>query len=303
MEKVLLDKQKKRNESREPTPNKYRVGNVGYLEENGDIWGTCHRQTMVRNMGLQANNEFSLKAAFEAGFANEAYTKEVLPPSTEDYDEIIWEPEWEVSKQVGDILIEGHPDLGFKKDGKMYRGGELKASCSPNSLADPYLTDKPKPSQMIQAALYSYMTDIPFILHCATYTEPAPWLLTQFEKPFMKHRMREYLITIENGDIVYENEWGDKINSGKTIQGVLDYYLLCQELIEKKELYKRPIWAEKSKPTRVPLRKTKAKKKAAIPCDYCHLRTACDKYENNFDRWVEEVKVLEDKKLKKGLRL
>ncbi len=109
LDKAFKDRVEERNTKVTPTPGHYRVGNVGIIMTDGNTWGCCHRQTMARTLGLTKDSDI-MNPYFEVGFANEAYVASILPPKTEDYDEIVFEPGWELTLKVGDITI-----AGFKK--------------------------------------------------------------------------------------------------------------------------------------------------------------------------------------------
>ncbi len=244
----------------------FRVGNCGYIQADGNIIIGCHRKALARILGLGKEEE-GVNPYFEVGRANEQYIQSKLPNKTADYDEIVWEPEWELKLVHDKVTIVGHPDGGFKKDGKFIAGIELKASSSSNSLEDPFLSGIPKPAYLIQAALYSYMSGVPFYLFHKAYTKP-----TYVKKGFkFEDTEKEFKVYVKDSKIYYDNELGQTIDSGYMMEGILDYYSLCAELIEKEQLYRTP-FEEKWDHTR-----------------YCKECQVSDKVNGNYQEWIKEM--------------
>jgi len=263
----MIKKNLKRITSKSLPSNHFRVGNCGYIQMDGNVVIGCHRKAIARILGLQ-KDEIGVNPYFEVGRANEQYIQSKLPTKTADYDEIVWEPGWELKLMHEKVIIVGHPDGGFKKDGEYVAGIELKASSSSNSLEDPFMTDTPKPAYLIQAALYSYMAGVPFYLFHKAYTKP-----NYVKKGFkFEETEKEFKIYIKDFKIMYDKEEGTTVDSGYTMEGILDYYSLCAELIEKEQLYRTP-FEEKYDHTK-----------------YCLECQKADKVNGNFKDWIEEMK-------------
>lgn len=130
------------------------------------------------------------------------------------------------------------------------------------------MSDKPKQAYLIQAAMYSYMAGVPFYLFHKAYTKP-----TYVKKGLsFSDTEKEFKVYIKDLKIFYDKEDGKAIDSGLGMEGILDFYSLCQELIEKEQLYRTPI-EEKWDHTK-----------------YCHECQISDKVGGNFKQWKEELK-------------
>lgn len=253
-----------------PTPNRFRAGNIGYIASDGEVTVGCHRKAMARALGITPF-ENSVNPYFEVGFANEAYIASLLPAQTEHYDSIKFDDKAALSLSVDNIVISGTPDVQFFKDGKLVAGGELKAHSSGNQLEDPFISGTPKDSNLLQAALYSYMSKVPFYLLNKAYTKP-----TYMKKGTVFSSSEvEFKVFIDEKDrVMYTTELGETLFSGFRVEGILDYYKLCQELIDTKQLYKPPFNA-----------KSKYKHE-----DYCTECKAAEKINHNYEKWIELLK-------------
>lgn len=267
--KAFNERITRRNEAVGPTPGRFRAGNCGYISPDGEISIGCHRKAIARCLGITRDSK-EVNPYFEVGFANETYIASLLPAKTEDYDYILYDAPGALRITWGEVEISGTPDVQFFKDNQLVAGGELKAHSSGRALEAPFINGKPKYSQVIQAALYSMMSGVPFYLFNKAFTKPAYLKKGQT----FKESEKEFKVFIENEKIMYQNEALEIIDTGLREEGIKDFYLLCHELINKKQLYRTPYDPD------LPYKHE----------DYCTECKIADKVNGNFEEWVADVK-------------
>ncbi len=105
---------------------------------------------------------------------------------------------------------------------------------------------------------------------------PAAWSTKGLTKAQINNNVSEFKIEVINDKIYYTPEGKEAVDSGLYMENVLDYYLLCDELIKKEDLYRAPI-TEDNKYDHVKY------------CSFCQI---AEKVNGNFTDWKNKVKKL-----------
>jgi hypothetical protein len=293
-----------------------RGGTIGLAEQTDkglEVSGTCHRQAMLRFMGIDlkgAEEESTRDLMFAAGRTNEDSWLEVLSAAWPG--KILREEEvpvkWTTAKGTP---VSGRPDIVLADlDGKLLRGLELKLVSS-LWTARTVLQGSPKTNHLIQASHYMWKLgeqsgyEIPFELW---YTSRVDWhVMGWAQKHFPKHgeanaEYCEYSLNkdgqheikkvlpftkgfqlrfLPNGQLQFRDtggkKWVDTIVSRARIQ---KYYEVIEESVQSKTLGPRPINID-----------YEGQKENWKQCDFCPLAKICDEYEGkDFEVWLTHVK-------------
>lgn len=288
-----------------------RAGDSGAMTKGGDIVGGCHRKAFVRSMiGIEADPPTADRLImFEVGKANELIwldkLKRIWPGTIKQEEEI--PIGWETSNGVA---VTGRPDTVLcNAEGKPVLGIEHKAICSVWTAREVSFETTPQMKHLLQAAHYSWQLDVPYRLVYTQYTDftmpewskkffPVGHPLTEANekgevKKVLPHTTIYEIGFTKDGTIRYrlESPVGYHPDSGtvptpgpwtETVVGRADverYYEFIAAMKDRKALGPRP----------APL-KPSGKNKGYSDCDYCPLIEVCNKYENNWEKWHDEVK-------------
>lgn len=310
--KALADKAKTEESSKVGTLRGGTVGLVEPTDKGLEVSGTCHRQAVLRFIGVDikgAEEDSTRDLMFAAGRTNEDSWLEVLSASWPG--KILREEEvpikWVTKKGTP---VTGRPDIVLAEaDGKLVRGLELKLVSS-LWTARTVLQGKPKTGHLTQAAHYMWKLseqsgyEVPFELW---YTSRVDWhVMGWAQKHFPKHgeANADYCEYSTNKDGEYEikkvlpftkgfelrfvkgqlhfrevggKKWVDTIISRDRIQ---QYYELVEDLAKQKQLGPRPINLDFA-----------GQRENWKQCDFCPLASTCDEYESKgFETWLEQVK-------------
>lgn len=283
-----------------------RAGNTGIaaLNAKGDmeVAGKCHRQTMLRLLGIAAEDaDYSKELMFDSGRGNEDLWYSVLSKSYKD-GVILREEEvpiqWTTSNGTP---VSGRPDLVLcTTDKKPVLGLELKLICS-FWTARSVLLGEPKTMHLMQAAHYSWQLGVPFELW---YTSRVDWPVMGWAgkhlpkpgEPGSEHielddkgeprkvvpfKLGFVLTTDEEGFIHYSVVGREEqpIKSIVSVQRIKDYYEFVSRMVQDKTLGPRP------------QNLTAQGDKASWSfCSYCPLKSTCDAHESDFDTWLQAAK-------------
>lgn len=273
-----------------------RAGNSGILLDNGDVLGACHRKTMARTLGLEAETipSESTQGFFAAGFAHELWViNKILDVLPKDYI-LLCEEEIPIAwTTTNGTPVTGRPDVvickqvkeesGFKD--KPVFGIELKALAAANSAAGVKYRG-PKTDHLIQAMHYMIKLGLDSYSLFYSYMASAqmPWWVKkefpiEYEKNLLPFRKEYHLEFNAGGYLTFTDEDGSMTTTLLTASGLSDYYDLVADMIDKKDMFRRP--ADKDYAgNRMPY----------SGCNYCPHKSACDQYEGNYDRWVDELR-------------
>ena len=276
-----------------------RAGDSGAMTKTGDVVGGCHRRAYIRTfLGAEAEeHDGDSLIMFELGKANELVWLDKLKRSWPGI--IKQEEEIPISwTTTNGVKVTGRPDMVLcNADGKPMLGIEHKAICSIWTARDVSFEMTPKVKHLMQAAHYMWKLDIPYRLVYTQYVNYAiggDWMAKMFpanhpyvepnEKGIPKHVMPHvtiYELSFDNaGRIQYRPEGTDTYLTTKwTRDDIMRYYEFTAVMAERKALGPRPT-AVKSDGT----------KASYSDCKYCPLLEVCDKCENKWEKWNEEVK-------------
>ena len=299
-----------------------RGGTTGALTDKGEVVGQCHRKAMVRFLGLQKRDKGGGSAYFDMGIANELLVKLKLDKSwpglikCEEEIPMAWDLEGtpvtgrpdmilghysnlpegaKITKGVDGIeVVEGRPELSVTTNGLRVThiggeelkfvpevGVELKSVGAINSAAGLFFDKKPKLANLLQAAHYSSQFKIPFYLVYNSFVGGALpyWAQKQYGAKKVDPFMMEFKVYItEKGVICYDTEDGKQHITHLTVDSIKNFYRLVVDMVAKKTLYKR-----------FTDRDVNNNPLPYSPCDYCPLQGACMNYEDDFDRWLDQI--------------
>lgn len=275
-----------------------RAGDSGAMTRGGDIVGGCHRKAYLRSViGLESEEaDNSSLLMFEIGKANELVwmdkLKRVWPGLIKQEEEI---PTSWLTKSG--VKVTGRPDTVLcKADGTPMLGIEHKAICSLWTARDVSIELTPKIKHLMQAAHYAWQLNVPYRLvytQYVNYAIPGDWAAKMFppghpivevnEKGSPKH-VKPHITIYEigfdlNGVIQYRVEGSSEWFRTKWQREDIErYYEFVSAMKDRKALGPRPMAV-----------KADGKKASYSDCSYCPLIEVCDKFENNWEKWHEEI--------------
>ena len=282
-----------------------RAGDSGAMSRQGDIIGGCPRRAYVRTqLGLEVESpEPSNLLMFELGKANEVVWVDKLKRSWEGTIRCEEEIPIAWSTRSG-MRVTGRPDIVLcDKAGKPVLGIEHKAICSVWTAKSATFGNQPKVKHVVQAAHYAWQLRIPYRLVYTQYVNYAvpQWAGRMFaskpehvelnDKGEVKHvKPHETVYEIhisDEGQVLYRLEppvGGDDSDHPYTatpvnVADIERFYEYTSQMHERKVLGQRP----KS----VNIDGSKA---GYDECSYCPLSEVCNKHENSWDRWIENVR-------------
>lgn len=269
-----------------------RGGSAGCLNGH-EVYGKCHRLALARFNGLQPAIEDMSYNWFDAGFANEdAWTQKLGKSIQElgpDYS-MKCEEECPVSYELDGVKVTGRPDLMVFKGDEPVFGLELKVVCTINSAIGVYCEDKPKTDNLIQAAHYSIKHGCPFsLVYSFRSSGPVPFWANKYKDKLRQKKktyyidpfIKEFKIGIEDGNIFYITDSGEKVDTVLSVQGIEDYYRLIIDMNANKSLFYRPAGTD-----------LRGKSLPYDACSYCPLQPACDQFESSYDDWMDKVRLI-----------
>ena len=319
-----------------------RGGSSGCLTDHGNIYGTCHRLALARYKGFQPEIEEISYIWFDAGFANEdawmrkmeKAVKEMGPEyvlKAEEECPIVWRVDAEPRTLINSrgeeyttppyVEVTGRPDLMIFK--KLERaafefkevveepilGLELKVVCAVNSAVNIYCEDKPKISNLIQAAHYSMAHGCPFnLVYSFRNRSIVPGWASKFKdkltvkekvfpprmrkdgtygKEFVKREYsiepftKEFRVGFEDDKVYYLKDNGERVDTPLTGEGIRRYYELIVDMEKNKDLH-----------TRIAHTDLEGKLLPYDPCNYCPFKDACDDFEYDYDAWMDKIELI-----------
>jgi len=284
-----------------------RGGNTGILTADGRILGKCARQTYLRLIGVDCDQEdASREFMFAAGRTNEDSWMDLLIRSGISASSIRREEEVPISWTTkSGRLVTGRPDIVIGEgEGAAWvpkKGIELKLASSLWTARDVAVKGEPKAMHLMQAAHYAWQLNVPFELWYAgradfeiSYAnffpkqgEPGSEFI-QYNDQGKARKIRPFIAGYElawaNGSLIYrrlgpaaDGQWkGTPI----TQQGIRDYYELVDSMVLTGVMPPRPQNVTAS-----------GEKGGYSICDYCPIKAVCDKREKGpLDVWVKEAK-------------
>lgn len=295
-----------------------RGGNSGIISETGDVAGQCHRQSHLRSLGIKYEAiEDPKLIMFQLGFANEdVLVADLMRTLPEGYT-ILREEEIPISWTTRNgTTVSGRPDVVICRKDPLAEidslktliptlGLELKSVHSvwtARSLIGPKA--KPKMNNVIQAAHYMWKLGVPYKLIYKSYSalgqgmswakqmasmfpkqgEPGSEFMSYNEKGVPKEVSQFEVIwdlRIANGRVEYKPEHSADswIPTLVTTADIERYYETVSQMSTTKELGNRPQALH-----------VDGSEENYSSCDYCPLSDTCDKYESNYNEWLQRVK-------------
>lgn len=158
-----------------------RVGTSGIVSPTGEVAGSCIRKAHIRQLGIEMETLTEDKLLmFDLGFANEDVVYNKLVSSLPAGHVILREEEIPVewmtangTKVTGrpDIVICTETDVGGNIGVRPVLGIELKSVHSLWTARDVLFEGKPKLSNLIQAAHYMWLLNVPYKLIYTAYSQ------------------------------------------------------------------------------------------------------------------------------------
>ena len=286
-----------------------RGGSSGCITDHGEVYGTCHRIALARYKGIQAKIEDLSYTWFDAGYANEDAWMQKLEKTVKDMGSeyslkaeeecpITWETD-------AGVKVTGRPDIMIFKNDQPVLGLELKVVCAVNSAVSVYCEDKPKINNLLQAAHYSMIHGCPFnLVYSFRNRSRVPgWaerfkdkLRLSYEKTFTSSKTgksftkreysiepftKEFRVGFEDDRVYYIKENGDRVDTPLTGSGIKEYYNTIVSMETNKELH-----------VRLTDRSLDGKQLPYNPCNYCPFEDACDRFENDYDSWMDKARAI-----------
>ena len=249
-----------------------RIGNAGILVD-GKVYGTCHRVSLARLLGLQTAPNLASKIMFMAGERNEDSWIDVLTAAGWEADRATVV---DAANKFGRKIM-GHPDIILRKEGAAVMGLELKGIYGSSTL-ESVLKGTPKNENLIQMAAYSWLVGVPFAL---CYTLPA-WTKvgsTQ-HKPLYKIFYSEW-----REDVLWYRDEANPAwyKTAITTAGIRAYYDLIDAMMIQKDLGPRP--------TANYVDGTRHKYGPDAICNFCAYKSACARYDQtqDYSAWVDDA--------------
>jgi len=272
-----------------------RVGSIGVVAPDGTIYGTCHRISLARSLGIESRGDYNTGIMWRAGEANEDTWTKVLQAAQRGgawAGKLLRHDEVKVDREIPGVpqSVLGHPDIVLADDlGVAQLGLELKGIFGESTAVQVYFESRPKNENLIQAAGYSYFHGrMPYAL---CYTN-ANWIKLQIwdqRKYGVKHIKpfdRIFFLEWRDDVLWYRDETkSDWVRTVITPQGIEDYYRLREEMKANQDLGPRPS-GDYVDGTRT--------KWADGACGLCAFKSACDRYDRNRDyaAWIDDAKAI-----------
>lgn len=260
-----------------------RGGTTGAIAEDGEVIGKCHRKALVRYLGLDKAEGGNL--FFDMGLANEDLWVNKLKQSW--HGTIKCEEEIPIKWELDGVAITGRPDVVLFEDDKPVAGIELKSIGAINTAAQILYDNKPKLDNLLQAANYSMNLNIPFYLVYTSFVQgDLPyWAQKQYLEKKVTPFIKEFKVWVDDrGTICYQTDKGKVVKTIASWSGISDFYKLIIAMPKEKTLYSR------FKDKRID-----GKPLPYDPCGYCPYQETCDRYEDDYDSWIDAIKVIKNR--------
>lgn len=261
-----------------------RVGSIGIVADDGEVYGVCHRKAHARQIGIEIPHDFHTDIMFKAGEGNETHWERILGKAgcdLMDGDEVA------IKHKIDGVplAVLGHPDVVLRDPaGNPFMGLELKGIFGYTTAVGVYLENTPKNENLIQSAGYAYMKGLPYAL---CYTSNSYVQLNFYDKkkyiglksipPFYRIFYMQWRDKVLYYRDEFQAEW---VKTNITPQAIEDYYRLLEEMKQQRDLGPR-----------VNSNYVNGKEDKWGPngaCGLCELRSACDRYDGDkdYDQWV-----------------
>jgi len=244
------------DQAEQPCVVPLRGGNTGSITASGEVFGKCHRLSLLRQLGHESELTVPTLLMFDGGYANEDYFVKALETvpglniKREEEAPIKWETE-------NGTPVTGRPDIVLCDDAdNMVLGFELKQIVSIWTARTVALQNKPKNDHLVQAAHYSWQLGVPYYLLYTSRTyfhiPHAKWFHAEADgarmvenkegKPFRFNPFHKLFVLEWRGDELWISS--DGLEPTKTVitkSGIERYYNSVAEMKEHADLGPRPV--------------------------------------------------------------
>ncbi len=258
-----------------------RVGSVGCVADDGNVYGVCHRKAYMRTQGIEEQVDIPTRIMWSAGGeANEWFWERTLDAAGARMRRDV-EVRIEIEGVPNPVL--GHPDGVFADGDVATLGVELKGVFSFNT-ANTVLGGRPKNDNLIQAATYARALGIPFVLvyTSASYVTVPIWAKKDYPgqttlRPFIKVFHLEW----RGNELWYRDELSEEwVFTVVTWSGIENYYRAASTGHMGPRVNTNYVNGDPNKWG------------AHGDCKFCPYNAACTQYEvdGNYDNWIGSVK-------------
>lgn len=302
-----------------------RVGSVAAMNEHGEVAGHCHRLHHLRVKGITPSPpDFSSRVVFDRGYGNEDMIVAHISRSLRPNERILRSRDMPVLRVTSPgLLMTGRPDIVVatvdSAGGSVVPrwGIECKSVASDRVAAQVYITREPVLGHLAQAAAYSTMLGVPFVLMYRQYSylpltsytvkdlskadieralavEGSPLSASRHKDPkYRTYKFRPFEIVYDvrvggqNRVIQYalegSGEWADSVITMDDVERASDF---VASMDETGDLGPRPLNM-----------RANGEMLGYAECAYCPLSKACDTYDKSRKKLgsgsgatVEEIK-------------
>ncbi len=265
-------------EKSEATRSFLRAGSSGIVDEQGRVFGECHRIAHLRQLGVEKPVAASRRLMFEAGETNEDSWERVLIPA--------WEGKLlrkqSATKQLGTHTVMGSPDIVLADASGVWRVVlELKLVSATNSALRRYCDGEPDSKHLIQSGVYAWLTGVPVVL---CYTSRTDFSVEFQRKKYGIFKVepfyRIFYITFKDDRLHYRDE-NTTVEVPTLVTGaaIERYYEQVGAMRESRELGERPVNDH-----------VNGAEAAWDKCSpkYCTYGDVCNQYEHSgYETWVD----------------
>jgi hypothetical protein len=311
-----LQQQVEHAEGNKEKEGQLRAGNAGIMLPDGNLAGSCPRLAYLRLKGIDLPADEDRAVMFEFGRQNEVILidklkrqfKDSLVITGDDVNSINW-------KLPSGRTVSGRPDIVIAdKSGKPLVVLEAKMICSLWTGKSVRLENAPKLPHLIQAAHYASKLACPCkLVYIQSVDFQIPWggaikwpEQGSPEGACIEYKVRDqkvgkgptaktqrvacaqkllpgrkvYDVEMHEGSIRYRDEQSSSFWTVTPItqEGIEGYYEHIDRMEAKGDLGPRPLAL-----------KGCGDFESYVPCDYCDLKAACDKYEGKPVLWLAEA--------------
>ena len=294
--------------SKSEEESRLRGGNTGCISSDYNTsWGSCVRKAHLRQLGIELLPDVTSMLMFDGGYSNEADVSRYL-----DADGVPYKREgdcptsWQTST---DVAVTGSPDYILEEGAEGgARGIELKQIAGVTTALD-VLEGRPKTANLMQSAHYSWQNNympwsLVYINRCYFTKLEKFRVIPRLEKapasfgkavyfgkvggiqPFISEVELFWEESGEEGRVLHyrSDACPDKtVATNITSAAIERYYEVAAKLGETQKLGPRPSNLS-----------ALGDKKDFSPCGLCEYKDVCDAYEDNYEEWLDNMKLFVD---------
>lgn len=288
-------------------PPALRVGNSGCLVDTGKadvVYGDCPRKAHIRYLGIDIVADAMTHEIFDEGITNEDIVNELFVNGLEALGSKLTLKREEETPVAWSLpsgrLVTGRPDFVFFDGDKPMYMVELKKKLGYYGVRNSTYECKPDTKHLCQAAHYSWQLGL-----IPTFLVYRSGGIYHLDSDMRRDQIKASGITraveyqgarpakVMPHYTIYELTWKDNVLYYQsddmkealptviTPEGIQAFYEATDSIIEAKSLGPRP-----TSKNVVP-----GLKAGYSPCSYCELKEICDSHEDDYDTWIDHVKI------------